>query len=81
VANRHFGKLGDVWKHLPLCEVLTVERPSRYAETHAGSAADAPLDDPERRYGVHRFSSVAHRDAVLAGSRYAAHLELGVGRR
>lgn len=79
MANRHFGKLGDVWKHLPLCEVLTVERPSLYAETHAGSAAYPPVDDPERRYGVHRFSSVAHRDAVLAGSRYVTHLDWALG--
>jgi 23S rRNA A2030 N6-methylase RlmJ len=69
VANRHFGKLGDVWKHLPLCEVLAHERPSLYAETHAGSAAYELTDDAERRYGVYRI-----RAAALSGSRYAAHL-------
>jgi 23S rRNA (adenine2030-N6)-methyltransferase len=74
VANRHFGKLGDVWKHLPLCEVLTGERPSLYAETHAGSAAYAPVDDAERRYGVHRFHAVAAGDPDLADCRYASHL-------
>jgi len=81
MANRHFGKLGEVWKHLPLCEVLARERPSLYAETHAGSAAYAPVDDPERRYGVYGFRAVADRDAVLADSRYTAHLDrlLGAG--
>jgi 23S rRNA (adenine2030-N6)-methyltransferase len=72
VANRHFGKVGDVWKHLPLCEVLAVERPSLYAETHAGSAAYAPVDDAERRYGVLRVR--AADDPDVSGTRYATYL-------
>jgi hypothetical protein len=27
VANRHYAKIADVWKHLPLTELLAVERP------------------------------------------------------
>ncbi len=38
MANRHFGRIGDVWKHLPLAEILLLETPRRYWETHAGSA-------------------------------------------
>lgn len=79
MANRHFGKLADVWKHLPLCEVLAQERPPWYAETHAGSAAYEAHDDAERRYGVHRFQSVAERDPVLTHSRYADHLRRVLG--
>jgi 23S rRNA A2030 N6-methylase RlmJ len=41
MANPHFGKLGDVWKHAALAEVLERERPRRYAETHAGSVPAA----------------------------------------
>lgn len=81
MANRHFGKLGDVWKHLPLCEVLAQERPALYAETHAGSAAYTPIDDAERCYGVHRFRAAARRDPVLAGSRHAGHLARTLGGR
>ncbi len=55
MANHHFGKLADVWKHLVLDEVLTALAPDRYAETHAGSAAYPMGDDPERRYGVLGF--------------------------
>lgn len=79
VANRHFGKLADVWKHLALCEVLAHERPSVYAETHAGSAAYALIDDAERRYGVQRFRSVSAHDPVLADSHYAGHLDRVLG--
>jgi 23S rRNA A2030 N6-methylase RlmJ len=74
VANRHFGRIADVWKHLPLCEVLAQERPSWYAETHAGSAAYESVDDAERRYGVHRFHTVAEHEPVLTHSRYAIHI-------
>jgi len=37
MANAHYARIGDVWKHLPLVEVLTFERPGRYWESHAGS--------------------------------------------
>lgn len=39
MANRHFAKLADVWKHLPLVEVLSIERPANYWESHAGHAS------------------------------------------
>jgi len=74
VANRHFAKLADVWKHLPLVEVLSIERPSRYWESHAGSATYEMVDDAERRYGVLRVLQVAPRHPALARSRFMAHL-------
>jgi 23S rRNA A2030 N6-methylase RlmJ len=52
MANRHFGKFADVWKHLVVSEALDDVRPARYAETHAGSAAYPLVDDAERRFGV-----------------------------
>lgn len=55
MANHHFGKFADVWKHLVLDEVLVSLKPARYAETHAGSAAYPMVADPERRYGVTGF--------------------------
>jgi 23S rRNA A2030 N6-methylase RlmJ len=55
MANHHFGKLADVWKHLVLDEVLVDLQPNRYAETHAGSATYAMVDDAERGYGVSGF--------------------------
>ena len=52
VANRHFGKAADVWKHLPLLEILSIERPRQDWESHAGSAEYTWVDDHERRYGA-----------------------------
>jgi len=66
MANHHFGKLADVWKHLVLDEVLAEMNPDRYAETHAGSATYPMVDDPERRFGVLGFLDGLASDDALA---------------
>lgn len=70
MANRHFGALGDVWKHLTLAEVLRLKPPRHYWETHAGSAAYALTESPTRRHGALRFLSRAPSDPELAVSSY-----------
>ncbi len=72
MANRHFGKISDVWKHAALAEVLEREPPGRYAETHAGSGAYSVVHDREREFGILRFLEVAPRFATLARSPYRA---------
>ncbi len=74
MANRHHGKLAEVWKHLCLVRVVGAEEPEVYAETHAGSAGYELVDDPERRYGVRGFPARAAASPLLAGSRYREHL-------
>lgn len=66
MANRHFGKFADVWKHLVLDEVLASTKPARYAETHAGSAAYPIVHDAERRFGVLGFLDGLASDDALA---------------
>ena len=44
--NTHFAELGDVWKHLPLAEILRINLPRQYWETHAGSASYALTESP-----------------------------------
>jgi Ribosomal RNA large subunit methyltransferase D, RlmJ len=72
MANRHFGKLSDVWKHAALAEVLEREPPRSYAETHAGSGAYPIVRDAERQFGILRFLDVATNSEVLARSQYLA---------
>src|SRR5262245_51753112 len=72
MANPHFGKLADVWKHAALAEVLEREPPGRYAETHAGSGAYAVVHDREREFGILRFLEVAPRFGALARSPFRA---------
>jgi hypothetical protein len=74
MANRHFAKFGDVWKHLPLVEILAIERPHQYWESHAGSAVYPMVDDPERRYGIGHFAEAAPSFAGLDASRYRHHV-------
>lgn len=70
MANRHFGEIGDGWKHLALAELLTAAEPARYWETHA-SSADYPLTpSPRRAYGVYRLLARAPDVPALAGSAY-----------
>lgn len=68
--NRHFAKLGDVWKHLPLAEMLSIRRPAQYWETHAGSASYPLTDDPLRRHGALRFLDEAPQDEDLRQCAY-----------
>jgi 23S rRNA (adenine2030-N6)-methyltransferase len=70
MASRHFGKLADVWKHLVLAEVLSVDRPRQLCDTHAGHACYMMTSDAERRYGVLGFMEAAIDDDVLSRSAY-----------
>ena len=71
MANRHFGKAGDVWKHLMLCEVLAALEPTHYAESHAGTGAYDLVYDDERNYGVGHFLEVSPVIETLGASAYA----------
>jgi hypothetical protein len=75
VMNRYFGNIGDVWKHLVLAELLALESPRRYWETHAGSASYPLTHSPDRDYGVYRFLEQVGSVPELASSHYAAELE------
>ncbi len=74
MGNRHFARIGDVWKHLALAEVLAVERPAAYWETHAGPAAYPLTHSPERDHGAWFFHGHASEAPDLARSQYAGLL-------
>jgi 23S rRNA A2030 N6-methylase RlmJ len=74
VANHHFGELGDIWKHLSLAELLALEHPVRYWESHAGSATYPLARTWQREYGIYYFLDHAQLSTALAASRYYALL-------
>jgi 23S rRNA A2030 N6-methylase RlmJ len=80
MANHHFGKFADVWKHLVVNEVLAAAKPKRYAETHAGSAAYHLVNDAERQYGVLGFLEWA-RSQPLESAPFTRVVSDFVGRR
>ncbi|MGH3385256.1 MAG: hypothetical protein ACRDO1_11800 [Nocardioidaceae bacterium] len=71
MANHHFGKFADVWKHLVVDDVLVHAKPVRYAETHAGSAAYAMVHDAERQYGVLGFLDGLPASKVLSAAAFS----------
>lgn len=70
MANRHYGEIGDIWKHLPLAEILSVEKPQQYWESHAGSATYPLTHSWERDYGIFHFRERATRSPALSESSY-----------
>jgi 23S rRNA (adenine2030-N6)-methyltransferase len=70
MANEHFGRIGDIWKHLPLAQILSIERPSRYWESHAGSAQYPLTHSPERDYGIFHLLQHADESGDLRSSAY-----------
>jgi 23S rRNA (adenine2030-N6)-methyltransferase len=76
MANIHYARIGDVWKHLPLAEVLAIERPGSYWESHAGSSSYPLTRSPERDYGVFLFLERAGSSSALKGSAYRRLLYL-----
>ena len=75
MANRHFAELGDVWKHLPLAEVLRLNPSREYWETHAGSPSYPLTASPTRVHGALRFLKRAPLDPDLIGCAYLAALQ------
>ena len=74
MANRHYGKIGDVWKHLVLAELLQGEAPAAYWESHAGAADYALTHSVARDYGAFYFYQNARRSERLVRSQYHAML-------
>ena len=70
MANHHYGRIGDIWKHLPLAEILEIEQPAEYWESHAGSARYPLTHSWQRDFGVFYFLSHAAKSEALYASRY-----------
>lgn len=71
MANTHPANLGDVFKHLFLCEALAAQ-PRAYIESHAGAYSYdlADVADPGPG-GIWDFADMAADDPVLGDSVYA----------
>jgi 23S rRNA (adenine2030-N6)-methyltransferase len=57
----HYGEIGDVWKHLPLCFFLTEERPKVYIESNSAYPIYRLNQTDERNYGIfHLFEQASN---------------------
>jgi hypothetical protein len=80
MANRHYGEIGDIWKHLPLAAILVVEGASQhgvrqYWESHAGAARYAWRPSLERDYGAYYFFDRAREVSELRDAAFVQLLE------
>jgi 23S rRNA (adenine2030-N6)-methyltransferase len=66
----HFGRIGDILKHLPLAEYLKAERPRKYIETNSASPVHALSNSPEQKYGIYHFMNNCHKSDLLKTSAY-----------
>ncbi|WP_274652601.1 23S rRNA (adenine(2030)-N(6))-methyltransferase RlmJ [Paenibacillus humicola] len=58
----HYGEIGDIWKHLPLCSILNEERPASYVETNAAYPAYRLDRTENRNFGIYYLFEQAGRD-------------------
>ena len=66
----HFGEIGDVWKHLPLAELLADEPPCAYWESHSASGLYELDQTSNQQYGAIRFFERADASGTLRETRY-----------
>jgi 23S rRNA (adenine2030-N6)-methyltransferase len=61
---KHAGEIGDVWKHLPLCDVLKIEKPQRYYETNSAFAEYKLPKTIQKQYGIFYIFEQAGQELV-----------------
>ena len=77
---KHAGEISDVWKHLPLCDILQSEKPIRYHETNSANSHYKIDANPNTEYGIINVISKSKNNKALERSKYLSILrEKGIG--
>jgi 23S rRNA (adenine2030-N6)-methyltransferase len=71
----HAGEIGDIWKHLPLCDILDIEKPGRYIETNSAFPSYVLPQKSQLDYGIHHWMDTIHREPSLTQSIYYKTLQ------
>lgn len=66
----HYGRIGDVWKHLPLCEFLVNEKPRYYIESNSAFPIYNLTHSPERDYGIYTILNSISDSDILSKSAF-----------
>ena len=64
----HYGRIGDIWKHLPLCNFLINEKPRYYIETNSAFPIYPLTHSAERDYGIYTFLNNSKNSEILLNS-------------
>jgi 23S rRNA (adenine2030-N6)-methyltransferase len=67
---KHYGEIGDIWKHLSLCDVISIENPKVYVESNSAYPEYSLSQTPEQKYGIYNFIDKAVGFQLLRNSKY-----------
>ncbi|MBD2414305.1 hypothetical protein FACHB389_14265 [Nostoc calcicola FACHB-389] len=70
MSYRHFGRIGDIWKHIPLCEFLIIEQPANYIETNSAYPEYQLTASFEQQYGILHVEKNIQKSQLLQQSAY-----------
>ncbi|NMG09846.1 hypothetical protein [Brasilonema sp. UFV-L1] len=70
MSYRHFGRIGDIWKHIPLCEFLAIEQPTSYIETNSAFPEYQLTGTFEQQYGVLHVEKNIKKSQIIQQSVY-----------
>ena len=70
MGYKHFGRIGDIWKHLPLCEIVSKEDIKTYIETNSAYFDYVLEHSLEQDYGIGLFIDKSENYPELKESKY-----------
>jgi len=70
MANQYFGRISELWKHIPLAEALAREDIKVYWDSHAGSALYPLTHSIERDHGIYHLLRSVEKSDVIRGAKY-----------
>lgn len=70
MSYAHYARIGDIWKHLPLCNLLVIEKPRYYIETNSALAGYPLSHSPERDYGIYTVINSTGMSEIVSGSEF-----------
>lgn len=70
MSYSHYGKQAEVWKHLPLCDIIALEQPTLYVETNSAYANYSIGQTPEQLYGIYHFLEKAKSHPIKSSIYY-----------
>lgn len=68
MSYMHYGRIGDIWKHLPLCNILVNEKPRYYIESNSAEPEYTLTHSPERDYGIYTFLDKGEKSDIIKNS-------------
>jgi len=68
---QHYGNIGDIWKHLPLCNFIQNENPRKYIETNSAFPLYQLERTPRKEYGIFTYFEKIPQSDILKNSLYS----------